>query len=47
MANYVTNIVEIRAKRKQLKDILNAIRGDGDEYGSFDFNKLLPMPERK
>ena len=45
MANYVTNIVEIRAKGKQLEDILNAIRGDGDEYGSFDFNKLLPMPE--
>lgn len=45
MPNYVTNIIEIRAKGKMLNEILTAIRRDGDEIGSFDFQKLVPMPE--
>ena len=45
MPNYVTNIIEIHAKGKNLNSILNAIRRDGDELGSVDFNKLIPMPE--
>lgn len=45
MPNYITNIVEIHAKGKALKNILTALRRDGDQYGSVDFNKLVPMPE--
>ena len=45
MSNYVTNIIEIHAEGKALENILTAIRRDGDEYGSLDFNKLIPMPE--
>ena len=45
MPNYVTNIITFAASDKQMAEILNAVRRDGDEYGSFDFNKLIPMPE--
>lgn len=45
MANFVTNIVSINANGAELQEILNAIRRDGDVYGSIDFNKLIPMPK--
>jgi len=45
MPNWVTNKIRIEASGQQLKDILSAVQRDGDVYGSFDFNKLIPMPK--
>lgn len=45
MANYVTNILKITATGQLYEEILTAIQRDGDVRGSFDFNKLIPMPE--
>jgi len=45
MPNYVTNKISMKANAQQLHEILTAIQRDGDVYGSFDFNKLIPMPE--
>ncbi len=45
MANYVTNKLEIAATGQAYEDILTAIQRDGDVRGSFDFNKLISMPE--
>lgn len=46
MPNWVTNKVEIRAhNQEELQQVLKAIQRDGDVLGSFDFNKLIPMPE--
>ena len=45
MANYITNILEIRAQGEDLTRILKHIQRDGDVYGSIDFNKLIPMPD--
>ena len=45
MPNYVTNRIEISATGQTLEDILTAIQRPGDVRGSFDFNRLIPMPE--
>lgn len=45
MPNYVTNRIRLEANAQQMDAILKAVRRDGDVYGSFDFNKLIPMPE--
>ena len=45
MANFITNILEIRAQGEDLTRILKHIQRDGDVYGSIDFNKLIPMPD--
>ena len=45
MPNYITNEIKFDATAKQMEKIMNAIRRDGDVFGSFDFNKLIPMPE--
>ncbi len=45
MPNYVTNILQISAEGEKLKEIISSVRGDGQVYGSFDFNKLKPMPK--
>ena len=44
MANFVINKVHIGAEDEQMQNILKAIQRDGDVLGSFDFNKLIPMP---
>ena len=45
MPNYVTNIITMKADEKQLQEIYQTIKADDGELGSFDFNKLVPMPE--
>lgn len=45
MPNYVTNIITMNANKKQLQEIYETIKADDGELGSFDFNKLVPMPE--
>ena len=45
MPNWVTNKIMIGAEGKQLEDILKAVQREGDVLGSFDFNRLIPMPK--
>lgn len=45
MAEVVLNKITINADDEQVQKILNAVRRDGDVYGSFDLNKLIPMPD--
>ena len=42
MPNYVTNILTINESEERVKEFLNAVKG---EKSSFDFNKIIPMPE--
>jgi len=45
MPNWVTNNFIIHAKGDTLNDILKSIQGENDVLGSFDFNKVIPMPD--
>ena len=45
MPNWVTNRIMIGADGQQLQDILAAVQREGDVLGSFDFNRLIPMPK--
>lgn len=44
MPNHVTNIIEFEGDAARIKEILYAIKLDEEELGSFDFNKVIPMP---
>lgn len=44
MPNYVTNVIDIAANGQAFEDVLAFIQRDGDVRGSFDFNKVIPMP---
>ena len=44
MPNYVTNIVNINGPDDQKEKLLEQIAFDG-KPGTFDFNKVIPMPE--
>ena len=45
MPNHVTNILRFDADLKKVKEILEVIKQDEYGVGSFDFNKIIPMPE--
>lgn len=45
MPNYVTNQLVINAEGDRLNEILDAIKLDGGERGTLDFNKVIPMPK--
>lgn len=45
MPNWVTNILTIHGDSTRVHEILNAIKHDEGNLGSFDFNKLIPMPK--
>lgn len=45
MPNWVTNHMSIYADDAKIHEILTAIKHDEGTLGSFDFNKLLPMPK--
>lgn len=45
MPNHVRNIIRIKGNPEQVQEILTAVQSDQDGIGSFDFNKLLPMPK--
>ena len=45
MPNWVTNKIRVGADPDQMNKILNAIKYDDGQLGSFDFNKLIPQPE--
>lgn len=42
MPNYVANIVTIVGSDEQIQKVVESIKS---EYGVFDFNKIVPMPE--
>lgn len=43
MPNWCDNELEIRGKAKDLIEVANAVKG---ENGEFDFNQILPYPEK-
>ena len=45
MPNHVTNILEFSGDAKKIYDMLSYIKYDDQSLGSFDFNKILPMPK--
>jgi hypothetical protein len=45
MPNWVTNYLDIRADDSKIQEILKAIKHDEGQLGTFDFNKLIPMPK--
>lgn len=45
MPNWITNHLDIRADDAKIREILEAIKHDEGQLGSFDFNKLIPMPK--
>jgi len=45
MPNHVKNIVRFNAEPEKAFEIFNFIRRDNGELGSFDFNKIIQMPE--
>lgn len=45
MPNYVTNQLTICAEGEHLQKVLDEIKFDGEKRGSFDFNKVIPMPK--
>ena len=43
MPNYVTNIISLHGESKQIKQLVDQIAFEG-KPGTFDFNKVVPMP---
>lgn len=43
MPNYVTNIISLHGDPKQIKQLLDQVAFEGHP-GTFDFNKVVPMP---
>ncbi len=44
MPNHVTNIITYEGDRKQIAEMLEAIKNDEFGIGTLDFNKIIPMP---
>lgn len=45
MPNHVTNIVTYEGDRKQIAEMLEAIKKDDLGIGTVDFNKIIPLPD--
>ena len=45
MPNHVTNVVTFRGDQERVYEALKRIQKDGEEIGTIDFNKIIPMPE--
>lgn len=45
MPNHVTNIITYEGDRKQITEMLEAIKKDELGIGTVDFNKVVPMPD--
>lgn len=45
MPNHITNVIRFSGNIAHIKELLTAIQNDEEGFGSFDFNKLIPMPE--
>ena len=45
MPNHVTNIVTYEGDRKQIAEMLEAIKNDELGIGTVDFQKIIPMPD--
>ncbi len=44
MPNHVTNVVKISGKQADIDRIMGYVQAKDEAYGSFDFNKIIPMP---
>ncbi len=45
MPNHVTNVIEFNCSEEEFRRIAEFLRCEGEQLGSVDFNKLIPMPE--
>lgn len=45
MPNHITNIIELECSGERSMEIMEFLKAEGQDYGSVDFNKLIPMPE--
>jgi hypothetical protein len=45
MPNHVTNIIDFSGKQEDIDRLMSYIQAKDEPYGSFDFNKIIPMPE--
>lgn len=45
MPNHITNVIRFSGDDAHIKDLLTAIQKDEEGFGTFDFNKLIPMPK--
>lgn len=45
MPNHVTNILRVSGDPEKVRAMFEAIKNDEIGLGSFDFNKVIPMPE--
>lgn len=45
MPNHVTNIITYDGDRKQIAEMLEAIKNDELGFGTVDFQKIIPMPD--
>lgn len=45
MPNHVENIIILKGDKKQIREMLEAIKNDDYGLGTVDFNKIIPMPK--
>ena len=49
MPNHIANIITFKCPKARMLEVLREIKYDanenGENFGSFDFNKVIPMPE--
>lgn len=45
MPNWVQNNIKFSGDTAEIKKMLEAIKNDEINFGSIDFNKIIPMPE--
>lgn len=45
MPNHVTNLIQFEGEASRIEKLMRYIQCEGEDIGSFDFNKIIPMPE--
>lgn len=45
MPNHVTNILHFSGEQTDINRLMSYVQAKGEGLGSFDFNKIIPMPE--
>lgn len=45
MPNHVTNILHFSGEQKEIDRLMHYVQVKNEAYGSFDFNKVIPMPD--
>ena len=45
MPNHVRNMLTFNGDPERIREMLTQIQDDEEDFGSIDFNKLIPMPQ--